>query len=211
MKPPIGVHLRASACPFRAIYLEEKIKGLFSVKRKEFFATWIEPLVRGKPLKNYVEQNCYCSVRLNINRCSMPYGSLPRKGFLTLVITVLLLSPVFPYPYQSAQRLEPSGHPISTFYFAGEDETETWIEIVPDVRQSKLKPMRLNLSVKTRGNSVLTPPDSVTLTPILGFLYDPNMRRHPVARLLLDGQQQLDLQPTIANLIGQTHVGASVL
>jgi len=56
MKPPIGVHLRASACPFRAIYLEEKIKGLFSVKRKEFFATWIEPLVRGKTLKNYVEQ-----------------------------------------------------------------------------------------------------------------------------------------------------------
>ena len=68
MKPLIGVHLRASACPFRAIYLEEKVKGLFSVKRKEFFATWIEPLVRGKPLKNYVEQKCYCSVRLNIKQ-----------------------------------------------------------------------------------------------------------------------------------------------
>ena len=95
----------------------------------------------------------------------MPDGSLLRKGFLTLVITVLLLSPVFPYPYQSAQRLEPSG-PISTLYDAREDETETWIEIVPDIRQSKLKPMRLNFSVKTRGKSVLTPPDSVTLTPI---------------------------------------------
>ena len=113
-----------------------------------------------------------------------------------------MLSPVFPYPYQIAQRLDPSGHPISTFYDAREDETETWIEIVPDVRQSKLKPMRLNFSVRTRGKSVLTPPDSVTLTPILHFLYDPNMRRQPVARLLLDGQQQLDLEPTnIANLI----------
>jgi len=141
----------------------------------------------------------------------MSDGSLLGKGFLTLVITLLLLSPVFPYPYQSAQRLGPTGHPISTFYYAREDETETWIEIVPDVRQNKLKPMRLNFSVKTRGKSVLTPPDSVTLTPILDPLYDPNMRRQPVARLLLDGQQQLDLKPTIANLIGQTHVGASVL
>jgi len=124
----------------------------------------------------------------------MPDGSLLRKGFLTLVIAVLLLSPVFPYPYQSAQRLEPSGHPISTFYDAREDETETWIEIVPDVRQSKLKPMRLNFSVRTRGKSVLTPPDSVTLTPILHPFYDPNMRRQPVARLLLDGQQELELK-----------------
>ena len=131
----------------------------------------------------------------------MSDGSLLGKGFLTLVITVLLLSPVFPYPYQSAQRLEPSGHPISTFYFAGEDETETWIEIVPDVRQSKLKPMRLNFSVKTRGKSVLTPPDSVTLTPILDPLYDPNVRRQPVARLLLDGQQEVELKPTLANLV----------
>ncbi len=134
----------------------------------------------------------------------MPDGSLPRKGFLTMVITALLLSPVFPYPYQSAQRLETSGLPISTFYDAREDETETWIEIVPDVRQSKLKPMRLNFSVKTRGKSVLAPPDSVTLTPILAPLYDPNIRRQPVARLLLDGQERLDLKPTIANLIGRS-------
>ena len=131
----------------------------------------------------------------------MSDGSLLGKGFLTLVITVLLLLPVFPYPYQSAQRLEPSGHPISTFYDAREDETETWIEIVPDVRQSKLKPMRLNFSVKTRGKSVLTPPDSVTLTPILDPLYDPNVRRQPVARLLLDGQQEVELKPTLANLV----------
>ena len=131
----------------------------------------------------------------------MPDGSLPRKGFLTMVITALLLSPVFPYPYQSAQRLETSGLPISTFYDAREDETETWIEIVPDVRQSKLKPMRLNFSVKTRGKSVLTPPDSVTLTPILDPLYDPNVRRQPVARLLLDGQQEVELKPTLANLV----------
>ena len=131
----------------------------------------------------------------------MSDGSLLGKGFLTLVITVLLLLPVFPYPYQSAQRLEPSGHPISTFYDAREDETETWIEIVPDVRQSKLKPMRLNFSVKTRGKNVLTPPDSVTLTPILDPLYDPNVRRQPVARLLLDGQQEVELKPTLANLV----------
>ena len=107
---------------------------------------------------------------------------------LMLGVTISLLAPVFPYADQ------PSGSPISSFYYSREDETETWIRIFPDLRQSKLKALELNFSAKFPGKIITGPPFSVTLTAILNPSYVPGMQLQPVARVSLDGEH-LDLKP----------------
>lgn len=92
-----------------------------------------------------------------------------------------------------SQDLTPAAGHIGAYYFEVGNQSQVWISLNPQSKESGPNPVRLNITVAFPGGTLARVPDMVEVRADLGYFANPNRIIQPILRFKLSGGTEMDL------------------